>query len=321
MREYLVGKHDWKQNVPDLIWWKVHSSALSKLTNSEKVQIHKFMYNRLPTNHREQLYNNEMSGLCSECSTEIETQDHMIKCKSDSRQSIRDSLLTGAEEICKKNNVPSEMTNAFMSGLTAWIKNEKIPNIKTIVPNASIQLKKTYREQTLIGWDQIVKGRIATSWSQFINHKLDQNDEDNSQYTTSETWGVKIIVHLWKHILQLWHARNKTEHGETAKEKTDIRKEKLSKEVEKIKRKGQVLNDEDKKYIAIPTDEILKTTVSQMIAWIRNVKILQAIDTKKRHEECRTMNIQKYLIPTGRRDVQSRHHIPIRDPGLGYISV
>jgi hypothetical protein len=193
-------------------------------------------------------------------------------------------------------------------------KAPEYQNISTI--NASRQLKTTYREQTLIGWDQIAKGRIATSWSRFINHENDTNKEKEQKYSTSETWGAKIITHMWKHILQLWQARNNTEHGETKQDKTNRQKAKLAKEIDKVKQMGQVLNPKDKTYIDIPVEELLLTTVSQMITWIRNAKMLQAIDNKRRAEERKTMNIRRYLIIPGRRDAQSRHHIPIRNPGM-----
>jgi hypothetical protein len=321
MREYLIEKHSWKQNVPDLIWWKVHSSAISKLRNSETIQIHKYMYNRLPTNHRKNIYNSELSGVCSECNSEIETQDHVIQCKSEIRQTIRDELETKLLEACDKNKLPKEMTTAFMGGVQAWIRNQNPPDIRQLVPNASRQLKKTYNEQTLIGWDQVAKGRIATSWSQFINHVIDQNQDQNSNYSTAETWGIQVIGIMWKHVLLIWTARNNTEHGSTPQDKTHKKKEKLEKEVEKIKNCAKVSNAKDQNYIETPTEELKLMTVSQMIAWIRNSKILQAIDNKKKSEECRRMNIQQYLTNTGRRDVQSRQHIPNRDPGSGYISL
>lgn len=75
----------------------------------------------------------------------VETQDHMIKCQSETRQAIRDDLIEALNEMCKKYNAPPEMTTAFVEGTKAWICNENIPNLKEIVPNASQQLQKTYK--------------------------------------------------------------------------------------------------------------------------------------------------------------------------------
>lgn len=267
------------------------------------------------------MYNAVQSEVCSECKRETETQDHVMFCRAENRQVIRLELITQLKEICKKNKVPEEMTTAFMGGVNAWITKTKIPNIRTLVPNASSQLKRTYREQTSIGWDQIAKGRIATSWSQFIYHEIEKENNRDEKYSSAETWGVSIIKETWKHILLLWTARNNTEHGTTPQEKTDKRKDKLVKEMEKVKQSRKVGNERDKNYIDTPIEELTSMTISQITAWIRNSKLLQAMDTKKRNEECRMMNIQRYLIQTGHRDVQSRQHIPIREPGDGYISL
>lgn len=70
-------------------------------------------------------------------------------------------------------------------------------------------------------------------------------------------------------------------------------------------------------YIETPIEELIMMTVSQMIAWIRNSKLLQAMDNKKKTEECRRMNIQKYIKTTGHRDIQSVQNIPTRVSGIG----
>lgn len=80
-------------------------------------------------------------------------------------------------------------------------------------------------------------------------------------------------------------------------------------------------NAQDKIYIAAPNEEQIKMRISQIMAWIRNAKILQAIDNMNKLMEQRKMNIQRYLILQQHRGFQSGQHIPTRDPGFGYISL
>lgn len=213
-----------------MIWWKVHWKAFQGLSDKQKIQIHKFIHHRMATNNREHLYNRRDNAKCPDCE-ENETLEHLIQCNSSNRTSFKSqcSWTYNLQAVSTKHKAPAEMHTAFIAGIIAWLENAPPPNIDQLIPNSSRHLIRTFQEQTKIGWFQIFHGRLASSWASFINHAIQEDDKANSQdtkFASAETWGTQIILVIWRHILQLWTARNKSEHGDDVTSQKLIRKRK-----------------------------------------------------------------------------------------------
>jgi hypothetical protein len=78
------------------------------------------------------------------------------------------------------------------------------------------KLLKAISEQEAIGWRQFIRGRMSITWRELIKDRLTHNDIAN---ITAEKWGNQIAFINWKHILRLWHLRNKEVHGEQKKDR------------------------------------------------------------------------------------------------------
>ena len=71
-----------------------------------------------------------------------------------------------------------------------------------------VALQTAFNDQTTIGWEQILYGRIATSWKRADTSKdADRGDE------TSDPWVRKMIRVNWKFGIDLWSFRNELIHG------------------------------------------------------------------------------------------------------------
>jgi hypothetical protein len=71
-------------------------------------------------------------------------------------------------------------------------------------------LKSAYHAQSKIGWENLVKGRIAREWIQFIEtHNARQG------YTLkARDWAPKFIGALWEHTQRVWKFRNSIYHAD-----------------------------------------------------------------------------------------------------------
>jgi hypothetical protein len=90
LREYFTSKHGWNNRTIDSIWWQAYYQSLSKLLESDKIRIKKFIHTLWPTLHREQKYKTHPSSLCKQCRLYTEREDHIIRCHTTSRQHVRD---------------------------------------------------------------------------------------------------------------------------------------------------------------------------------------------------------------------------------------
>ena len=69
-------------------------------------------------------------------------------------------------------------------------------------------LQTAYKEQTDIGWEQVLYGRIAKSWRRVATLKeMDQGDN------SPDSWIRKIIRLNWKFGIDIWSFRNELVHG------------------------------------------------------------------------------------------------------------
>ncbi len=70
-------------------------------------------------------------------------------------------------------------------------------------------LRDAVREQTTLGWDQFMKGRIATSWV-----LLQSTDVVGRQLrNTGKSWAAALIVAIWDLSWQMWDHRNEILHN------------------------------------------------------------------------------------------------------------
>ena len=65
--------------------------------------------------------------------------------------------------------------------------------------------------QTKIGWDQLLKGRLATQWQQKYEQDVGPSEISNKQ--NGDTWATSIIDFVFKQWWNLWDMRNEDRHS------------------------------------------------------------------------------------------------------------
>ena len=66
----------------------------------------------------------------------------------------------------------------------------------------------------MIGWDQLVRGRLSLCWGDLVAYSYIKPGETASRNIKhkgpAEVWGAKLVVIIWTYVLKLWDARNTT---------------------------------------------------------------------------------------------------------------
>jgi hypothetical protein len=107
--------------------------------------------------------------------------------------------LSNKLELLDTNENTSRVITQYLG---AWLSAQKYPDLKEIVPNASIYLQQAVKEQSELGWEQWFQGRITTTWSELYQHDIN-NTKTIIRFPSSKRWGKEIIALTYKFVLDV----------------------------------------------------------------------------------------------------------------------
>jgi hypothetical protein len=294
----MMNHFGWDQKTLQTIWWSAHDLAIQQLSHLDRIKIQKFIHDQWPSNNREARYRDNIMDQCHSCLQEGETEDHIIRCKCQTRKDIRRNMTAELKQFMDDHHTDSNVSKALLLGIHTWLHGLAAPNPKHHFPSASLALIQAFNHQTRIGWRHVMRGRLAAEWGAFINHQHHNNEPNTPTGFTSKPyinhadhWGQGLIAIIWRHILQLWNARNKEEHGADIEEETSRKKDKLRAEVQDLTEQLVKIDHQDRDLLRIPTPKIASLTIGTLKTWIRYTKILLRINTKENDMIARTRNL------------------------------
>jgi hypothetical protein len=77
-------------------------------------------------------------------------------------------------------------------------------------------LYSAYTDQSKIGWDQWLKGKVACAWQPVYIHDIRRNVNQSGtphRVPTAPVWATKLIIMTWEYVRTCWKFRNDEEHG------------------------------------------------------------------------------------------------------------
>jgi hypothetical protein len=253
IREYLMEKYEWSRETFDGIWWEIHGKCMSSFTYDQQTTLNKIIHRRLPCNHRENIYYEYHDALCLTCNSATETQDHIVTCKaSESRNTIKKQFFQNLNKTMVNLNTDQDVQRVITECLYAYVEDMEIPHINMLVDQPNQLLWKAYNEQTRIGWDQFLKGRMIKIWKKLYDET--QTMGETNRRNKSDKWGKDIIILGWKFYLDIWKERNSIEHdGKNGDQTNERKRERLitkiiwlhSKVKERVTEYGEELTKEE----------------------------------------------------------------------------
>jgi hypothetical protein len=160
---------------------------------------------------------NEKYQKCIQCrligiKQDIETQDHIFRCKYCPKRSKLKSDYFLKLSVLLKNHQTNESTIILIAqNVKNWFNNNSAINVTTIAPDATKTSILASTQQNEIGWDHWAKGRWSQEWATLQNYNKTHQDSGKI-YATSKIWAQEIISLTWELIHQIWLERNNTEH-------------------------------------------------------------------------------------------------------------
>jgi ribonuclease HI/predicted RNA-binding Zn-ribbon protein involved in translation (DUF1610 family) len=201
--EYLCKKFGWEHPTFDLIAWEPHRRAINRHSTSKTTMV-KFLNDLVPVGKVVNRYDKKYPAQCPSCDEAMETQEHLHQCPNQVRQQWR-------EEFKDKMRRKMETYKTSKNIITLWIEGmfKGMLNEATTIEGTP-DTRQIIEAQESIGWDQMIKGRIAKEW---ILHQKEAMGATATKKKNALTWATEMISLIFEQWLKLWKIRNEDRHG------------------------------------------------------------------------------------------------------------
>jgi len=224
--EYVQNRFGWSDDVIHSIAWKCLTLAARRINRS--VLMTKVCNDLLPTAVTLQQQKYQYSDRCNMCDG-VETRDHMIQCKAESRAAWRVRFMTALRRKMKALSTKFEVEETLGTALCDWMEHGRV-EISKFPPKFEAALKS----QETIGWRHVFAGKLSQQW---LRLQGDVHLEDG-KIRTDYLWGASIVEVILTKFMELWELRNEEVHGKTEEVQEQRRKFRLSgkvRELDKLK--------------------------------------------------------------------------------------
>jgi hypothetical protein len=206
---YMCHKYSWTASTSEMIDWTAYSQSLQAFKKCRSHMV-KFVHGILPTNDR---LNKIDGGLrkCPSCQASSEDHVHILRCPHPQREIWRKSFLTAINEFCDTTNTFSPLKHLLSEVARSIITDTDPSGIMENIDQYPRELHGVIRQQSAIGWTQVLYGRLSKQWGNaYYTHSDVPTDADSKR---DGSWQVGLIKIMWQKWRELWHDRNEALHG------------------------------------------------------------------------------------------------------------
>jgi hypothetical protein len=224
--------------------------------------------------------------LCPHFKTHNETQSHFLTCHE----------ITSNWSAAETENLPNSIKQSNLKELIqilSWATSVCRSN-NSILPQALHQplYFKLIEEQSNIGRNQILKGRLSTEW---VHHF------ELAYPTQVETIVAQLITSLWKAVIEIWHKRCELLHKHN-KDSTNHAIQQLQPQLETIYEMKPRLDVTDQQILEQTLHSTLAMTPKAIRDWIKRVGTFakQGLIRTRRYEKLPNHAITSFFLPRSR---------------------
>ena len=273
LRDYISKKANWNPSTTELISWIHIKTALLRTTSSVQCKAFiKFSHKLLATNEIRNQRNRSHDHRCTRCHCSHEDWDHIFQCRK-LNQDFLTSTLSVLRSTLQSLSLSKPMIFLLIHGITSWLKSDPIifpsSHLETIHSDPDLQLLLTaFSDQTNIGWDHLLCGRIASSW--FSAHSYYHQQRHLRPSCSSKNIGPKLVLSMWHFGLAFWYHRNGSIYGSDDASVNDFQRQQLHDKITSaFDDPDLITNQADYETLfSIDKDNLLIDTKEAQINWI-----------------------------------------------------
>jgi hypothetical protein len=196
--------------------------------------------------------------------------------------------------ILSEQHTPPDIRDAICHGFFSQLESGRNTQDIPLLPQRDSEVMKVYDNQTNIGWNHFVRGRMVIKWGSLINDYLSKQRRYNFN---AEHWGSKLLLINWQYILELWELRNKETHGETSEKAETIKSQNMIEEIIHIQTTHTHLPQSDRDLINRDRISLRAMTTSALAAYLYGAKELVEASRQYTPRETGQQRIQQFFQP------------------------
>ncbi|OEU11291.1 hypothetical protein FRACYDRAFT_246405 [Fragilariopsis cylindrus CCMP1102] len=220
---YLQYKFGWSDSIINTIAWKCLQLAIQRINRD--VVLAKICNDLLPTAAalcKRSYQNHDGCLLCHQ----IETQEHILRCKSNTRLQGRRKFITKLRNRLAYLGTQFAISETLCSSINEWLETGEVDYY-----DYPKRFHKAIKTQDSIGWRHIFAGKLSQQW--IILHDASPVVEGIAK-REGYVWGASITEITMTHFIQSWELRNEEVHGKTEEQQEKTRKARLMIEVRRL---------------------------------------------------------------------------------------
>ena len=263
---YIISKENWAPHVSDLVHWHSIEIALTRLSLPQQKNTIKLMFKLWATGRELRKRSVQHDHRCQRCSQLNEDWNHIFKCSHSTQRLQQSHIILRAS--FQKFQISPLMTQALFHGINSWISSTTTPfswHAYTADPYLHT-LQQAYADQTSIGWDNLLRGRLATKWLTSHDHYV--NLRHQSHKYSSTRIAPSLVQALWNFSASLWKQRNEDIYGATLKDVQQKQRQLLLPKIQQAYHTQDRLPPMDRQMLfSTPLDQQLALPLSTLLQW------------------------------------------------------
>jgi hypothetical protein len=304
IQNYYREKFGWNISTFSNIAWEVQKSALQSFTLADQSRILKFVHGWLPTASRAFKEGSSLSQRCAICHAPREDNFHLFQCTNRAMDKIQEKIQSFLVKDMHDHG-DSELSNIIEIGiLNAGVTPKWTPSITDV----SRKWRTAVRDQTSIGWDQLLRGRISTTLINAVDQHYESQDLSTFLYN-GRRWAKKLVIVIWTTMLELWNTRNSLIYNHDQELAATQLKEKIETRVRRCYNHKTLLKaHEQTQWFSLSLEDRLMEDAKRTTNWLQGVERLIKItrrELKKRPRE--SIILERFLKVKNNTQEQGNH--------------
>ena len=266
LKHHLLTREGWSSTILHLIYWDGIKSAMQRSTQNQRRSAIKLMHRLWATNSEMNKRDNSHDSRCSRCSTLREDFYHIFRCPSS--ETLHYSSQHSLRQFLKARHVAPLMSTVLIHGIHTWLTNSSDTFPFHLHPQDSflVQLRQAYDDQALIGWHNLLRGRLASSWLKTHDIYL-QSRQLHPRYASTRL-APYLVLHLWDLSRSYWKKRNEDIHGATRQESQKTQQERLFAKIREAYSTQEDFTATDREILFTTSlDQRLKMSLASLVHW------------------------------------------------------
>jgi hypothetical protein len=261
VKEYLMRKNNWTHDVINTIEWKSHGGAIQQLPSRQRKSVIQFIHNWLPTNTSHSLQFVHNARLCPLCNIHDETVEHFLSCDQPCINKLWQDLALKLKQKIQKYLPTSnhQLPKLIEYSLVHW-RTTMIPTFPSFLHSRFLPL---FNAQSLIGWNNMLKGRFSELWLKTIS----------SDEKVARRWITYTIKHIWNVWYEVWKYRCNTNQGDNPSNKELKVRHRLLPQVKQLYDEIDNVDPSDSYIFKSTQEELLLRQPHDIERWVRIAKL------------------------------------------------